>query len=307
MTFEISLRRPFSIPRVFWAGNGESWQDYHWINQKPNTEQEPSLPGEQNRKSQSDKNKQKYRLLTDITLGEAEDAYKQFENQLLPVQENWLGRNYFCQIPLKRRRGQPPMIFGRVKTCFPSDGVVDNIEEMELYFPHQDGPPDLLHIDRDEISRGSQRQVQSYFVKVRVLASGEETVELDESAPLLSVKGFYPEFESGYLDILDLNVGNQSVYPWLYVIGSRWFRAIPESIHAEMKAKFMEMIGWGKHIFNYHPEWLTSEVNTLNRTLGFKYGFTPFVLIEPGNAQETASIVAKKFNQEIFFRAKAEK
>lgn len=134
-------------------------------------------------------------------------------------------------------------------------------------------------------------------MRVRVCASANEKVELEESTSLLSVNGFYPEFESGYLDLLDMNEGNQSTYPLMYVIGSRWFDEIPESLYAEMKAKLKEMIGWGKQIFNCHPEWLTIEINTLNRALGFKHGFTPVVLTEPGNAQETAFIVAKTFEQ----------
>jgi hypothetical protein len=189
------------------------------------------------------------------------------------------------------------MVFGRVKTCYPSDGITENIEELEMYLPRKEGKPDVIHLYKDEISRRSQLQVQSYFVRVRVLASAEEKTELDESASMLSVNGFYPEFEAGYLDILDMNVDNQTAYPLMYVIGSRWFHSIPESLYAEVKSKLKEMTGWGKQIFSYHPEWLTNEVNTLNRELGYKFGFTPVVLTEPGNVKETSSIVMKTFEQ----------
>ena len=299
MTLEISLRRPFTLPRVFWAGKGESRQDYHWIGHARDEEQESASTGENNQKPPNNEDKQKYRPLTEITLGEVEDAIKLFEHQLVPAQENWIGKNHFCQIPLKRKRGQPPTVFGRVKTCYPSDGVPDNVDEMELYFPHKDGKPDVIHIYNDEISRRSQMQVQSYFVRVGVLTSAEEKVELDESVPMLSASGFHPEFDAGYLDILDMNEGNRSMYPQLYVIGSRWFDTMPESLHAEMKSRLKEMIGWGKQIFNYHPEWLTNDVNTLNRVLGYKYGFTPTLLPEPGNIHETAFIVTKVFEQLI--------
>ena len=114
------------------------------------------------------------------------------------------------------------------------------------------------------------------------------------------MNGFYPEIESGYLDILEITEQNQSVYPWLYVIGSRWFESIPNSLRDEVKGKVKEMIGWGKQIFNYHPEWLTNETNSINRTLRYKYGFTKIVLTEPGNAQEIAFIVNKTFNQLVF-------
>jgi hypothetical protein len=293
---------------VFWAGNGESRQDYHWIGHEKDTEQGSSMPGDQKKNSsQNRKDKTKYRPLADITLGEVEEAYTLYEHQLSPAQENWIGKHYFCQIPLKRGRGYPPLIFGRVKTCYPSDGFLGNVEELEMVFPHRDEAPDLVHIHKDEISRSSQRQVQSYIVKVRVLASDQEKTELTGTDPLLGKNGLYPDFESGYLDLLEMTEQTQSVYPRMFVIGSRWFSSIPESLHAEMKGKLKEMLGWGKQIFNYHPEWLGNEINTLNRELGFKYGFTPILLTEPGNAEETAIIVAKTFEREILFNPKAEK
>jgi len=59
------------------------------------------------------------------------------------------------------------------------------------------------------------------------------------------------------------------------------------------------MVGWGKHIFNYHPEWLSNEVNTLNRALGYNYKFTSILPTEPGNALGTSSIVARSFDKWI--------
>ena len=210
MTLEISLRIPFTFPRVLWARNNESRQDYHWIGHTRDEEQKPNTPGEPNQKPQYKKNRQRYRPLTDITLGDVDDAIELFKHQLLPTQENWIRKNSFCQIPLKRKRGQPSTIFGRVKTCYPSDGILDNIEEMELYFPNRDGKPDVIHIDKDEIGRDSQRPLQSYFMRVRVLASAEEKAELAESVSPLNADGFYPEYEAGYLDLLEMNDANRS-------------------------------------------------------------------------------------------------
>jgi hypothetical protein len=190
-------------------------------------------------------------------------------------------------------------VFGRVKTCYPSDGVLDNIEELELYFPQKDRAPDVLHLHKDEIRRSSQKHAQSYFVRVRVFASEREATELSEAASLLGMNGFYPEFDTGYLDLLDMTSQNQTSYPWLYVIGSRWFDSVPDSLQTEMAGKLKEMIGWDRRIFNYHPGWLSNEINTLNRTLGFKYGFTDTVLTEPGDAKQVGFIVAKLFEQSI--------
>jgi len=298
MALEISLRLPvISLPRVLRAQNDDARQ--HWVGQASPTSQKKSNQGSQGNKPQGKGNNQGYRALATIRLGEVEEAQKLFEHQLIPAGENWIGKNCFCTIPLKRiRDGRPPEIFGRVKTCFPSDGHIENIEELEILFPHKVGePPDIVHIYKEDISQYSQKLTQSYYVCVRFKASDEDAADFAEAASTFSANGFYPEFYSGYYDILEMNELNQPMYPWLYVVGSRWFDAIPDSIHAEIKIKFKEMLHWGKHIFNYHPEWLPNEVNTLNRVLGFKYGFTEQVLIEPGNIEETGIIITRTFDR----------
>jgi len=295
MTLEIFLQKPFTFPRVLWARNGESRQDYHWIGHTNDGEEKSHELGVPSQKPQRGKNKQKYRPLTDITLGDVDDAFEIFKYQLLPVRENWIGKNSFCQIPLKRKRGQPSTIFGRVKTCYPSDGLLDNIDEMELYFPNRDGEPDVVHIDKDEISRSTQRPLQSYFIRVRILASAEEKAELDDAASSLSANGFYPEFEIGYLDLLEINDANLSLHPQMHVVGSRWFASIPESIHTEMRGILKNMLQNGQHIFNYHPNWLPKEIHTLNDELGFQFGFTQQFLVEPRNVQQVSNIVNRTF------------
>jgi len=294
MTLEISLRNPFTFPRALWIKKGESRQDYHWIGHTNDEEQRSNTPGEPNQKPQNKKNKQRYRPLTDITLGDVDDALELFKHQLLPMQENWIRKNSFCQIPLKRR--QPSTIFGRVKTCYPSDGFLDNVEEMELYFPKNKGKPDVVHIDKDEISRHSQRALQSYFMRVRVLATAEEQTELAELVSPLSMNGFYPEFENGYLDLVEMNDANRLLHPWMYVIGSRWFASVPESIHTEMRSILKSMIQGGQHLFNYHPNWLPREIPTLNEELGYQFGFTSQLLVQPHNMEQVSVIVNRTFN-----------
>jgi hypothetical protein len=66
------------------------------------------------------------------------------------------------------------MVLGRMKTRFPSDGELDNVEQMELYFPNRYDKSEVLHIQRDEISRRSRIQTRSNFVQVRILASAKE-------------------------------------------------------------------------------------------------------------------------------------
>jgi len=298
MTLEISLRPPFSLPRLFRAQSDGPEQEYHWVGQNQKSVQGNTGQEKQDNAPKDGKDKGAYRPLSSITLGEVDETIHLFDHQLIPAHENWIGKNCFCTLPLKRiRDGRPPMVFGRVKTCYPSDGYLENIEDIELLFPRKDAKPDILLLHKDDISRYSQRSAQSYYVCVRFKASEQDAVDFAGADPLFSTNGFVPEFDSGFYDLLEMNDQNQSAYPWLYVVGSRWFDAIPESVHGEVKAKLEKMLHWGKRIFNYHPDWLPKEVNTLNRVLGYKYEFTPALLTEPANPQETAFIVAKFFDQ----------
>lgn len=297
MTLEISLFPPFSLPRVLLAQKGDFRQ--HWVGQTPPAALNKIEEENQGNKPQREDDEPGYRPLSKITLGEVDDAYERFKHQLIPVRENWIGKHCFCTIPLKPiRDNRPSKIFGRVKTCSPSDGYSDYIDELELIFPCTDGAlPDKVHISKEDISQFSQELTQSYYIRVQFKASEEDMTDFGGAAPQFGMNGFHLDFDSGYYDLLEMNELNQSRYPWLYVIGSRWLNAIPDSIYPEVKIKLMEMLQWGKHIFNYHPEWLSTEINTLNRVLGFKYGFTEQVLVEPGNIEETGIIVARIFDR----------
>lgn len=299
MTLALSLRFPFSLPRVFRAHRGEPQQEYHWIGKTGEAQQETGSK-EPDKKPTGEKNEQGYRSLAKIQLGEVESALAFFEHQLLPAhvtQENWIGKNLFCIVPLKRNRdGRPPVIFGLVKTCYPSDGHVENVEDVEILFPRKNSAPDLIYLHKDDISLYSQKHVQSFYLRVQFKASEEDAADFEGSDPLFHANGFHLEFDHGYYDLLEMNEQNQSDYPRLYVIGSRWLASLPESRYFEITSRFKEMLGWGKLIINYHADWLPKDVNTLNRALGFKYEFTPTLLTEPSTPQETAYITAKLFD-----------
>ena len=299
MTLEISLRPSFVFPRVLRAQKNDSRQ--HWVGQASSTPQKKTGGGSQGNKPQQDDDEQGYRPLAKIKPGEVKDAFEYFKSQLIPVYEDYIAENHFCTIPLKRTQdSRPSMIFGRVKVCLPSDGYIDNIEDVELLFPRKNKVPDRVRIYKDDISQYSQRSALSYHVRVRFKVSEEDAVDFAETESLFGLNGFHPEFDSGYYDLLEMNHQNQAAYPWLYVIGSRWYDSIPNGIHTEVRIKLLEMLQWGKQIFNYHPDWLPREINTLNKVLGFKYEFTNAVLTEPATPQETAYILAKIFDRDIF-------
>jgi hypothetical protein len=298
MAFEIALTPLFSLPRLLRAHSDEPEQEYHWLGQTRETQQKQTGAEGPGRKPAGEKNDQGYRRLASIRLGEVEDALSLFERQRLPVHENWIGKNHFCTIPLKRiRDGRPPLIFGRVKTCYPSDGHLDNVEDIELLFPRKGGAPDLIHLRREDISLYAQKPVQSFGLRVQFKASVEDAADFDGSGSLFAKHGFYPEFDGGYHDLLEMDDLNQSTYPHLYIIGSRWFDSIPESVHVEVGAKLEKMLHWNRRIVNYHPAWLPKEVNSLNSALGLKYKLTRYFLSEPENPKQTADLVAIEFDE----------
>jgi hypothetical protein len=115
MAFEITLKPPFSLPQFLRAQREEPKQEYHWLGKTRAAPKNKNGSGDQDRQQPGRKGGQKYRPLSSIRLGEVEEALSLFEGQIRPAHENWIGKNHFCSIPLKRiKDGRPPLIFGRV-------------------------------------------------------------------------------------------------------------------------------------------------------------------------------------------------
>src|SRR5512139_2107825 len=248
MALETAFRRFSLLPGFIQTGNGEP-RKAHWLGDKRKQSTTPQQDQDQRRQDDRPPQPQDtrgYRDLTSLTLGEVDDAYNHFKHQLVPSPaEAWIAKNYFCQIPLKRRgEERPPVVFGRVKTCYPSDGYVNNIEELELYFPRRDAAPDLLHIRFDDISL--QKPTQSYCIGVKSCLSEEELADFSRSENIFLEKGFAPLYETGYIDLLDVNEQNRSALPWLYVVGSGWFASIPDSVQLEIREQLRNLVRWQK-------------------------------------------------------------
>lgn len=308
MTFEIALKRSLLLPHFAQKGDDKTppsgMKRIHWVG-----DQESSRPGQDrnqggNRKEKkSDKTEVRtpqdargYRELSSIMLGEVSDAHKYFASQLLPSPyPAWLATNHFCMMDLRSRRGCPPAMFGRVKTCYPSDGYIQNIQQMEIYFPQKDRAPDVVLLHSDDILHDPHKPVQSFCMRVKFLASPEDMDNFSGYENLFIERGFLAEFEPGYIDLLDVHEQSHSALPWFYVIGSRWFASIPESVRVEVREQLGRLIHGNQLIFNYHPERLPHEVRSLNREFGFKHGFTDFAFVEPESPQQTAQIVASTF------------
>jgi len=306
MTFEIALKRSLLIPhfaqkrdektpspgrKIHWVGDREPAQSRQKQNQ-------PAGPKDHKPNQEEGGDPRGYRELSTIPLGEVSDAQNYFASQLLPSPyPAWMATNHFCLLHLARQRGRPPAIFGRVRTCYPSDGYVQNIQQMEIHFPQKDRVPDVVLLHADEISHDPQKPAQSFCVRLKFLATPEDMADFDGYENLFLEKGFLPEFENGYIDLLELSDQSHAALPWLYVISSRWFASIPESLQPEIRSSLQNLMYWNKLIFNYHPKALSPEINTLNDEIGFNYGFTEHYLITPQNPQQTAQIVASSFEK----------
>ncbi len=302
MALETALRQFFLLPGFIQTGNGEPRNKAHWLGNKQSTTPQQ----DQNQRRQDDRLPQRrdprgYRDLSSLTLGEVEDAYNYFKPQLVASPaEAWIAKNYFCQIPLKRRgEDGPPVIFGRIKTCYPSDGHINNIEEFEMYFPRQDSTPDPLHIRFDDVSL--QKPTQSYCIGVKLYVSEEEMADFSRSENIFLEKGFAPLYETGYIDLLDVNEQNQSDLPWLYVIGSGWFASIPDTVQPEVREQLRNLVRWQKNIFNYHPKRYSFQYLSLNEELDYQYGFTEHYLVAPQTTEQTLRKVEERFGG-IFMR-----
>ena len=295
MTLETAFRRFTLLPRFIQTGNGEP-RKAHWLgNRQQTTPQQDSNQGGQQDRPPKRLDTRGYRELSSITLGEVDDAFRFFKPQLIASPaESWLGRNYFCYLPLKRRGGErPPAIFGRVKSCYPSDGYIHNVEELEMYFPRPDGQPDVLHLHQYDIS--PQAQTDSYCVGVKFYVSEQEMTDFRGAENIFIEKGFAPMYDNGYLDLLDMNEHQRPALPWLHVIGSGWFASIPDSVQGEVRENLRNLVRWNHAVFNYHPRRYSLQYRSLNEELDFHYGFTDHYLVAPQDTGQALQKVEESF------------
>ena len=298
MALETLLKSSLFLPRFVQTGNDEP-RKIHWVGNKERTHANHGQGGKKNDESPKQRSSRGYRDLSTITLGEVSDAHKFFAGQLTSSPyPSWIAPNYFCMIHLVQKHDdRPPAVFGRVKTCYPSDGYIQNIQEMELLLPVKDSKPDIVLLRARDILLTQNKSVQSDCIRVRFLASPEDVADFNGHENIFIQQGYVLEFNTGYIDLLDVNEHNHEALPWLFVIGSRWFASIPESVQPEIREKLTRLIHWNTLIFNYHPEGIGREIRTLNRELGLKAGFSDIFFYEPENPHQTSKIIAGVFDR----------
>jgi hypothetical protein len=295
MTLETAFRRFTLLPRFIQTGNGEPRKAHYLGRDEASPLERKQDQGRKNDNAPKKPGSSKYRELADITLGEVEEVYTHFKAQLVPSPaEAWIAKNYFCQFPLKRKGDErPPVVLGRVKTVYPSDGYVNNVEELEMYFPRRDSAPDLLHVRLDDIAL--QKPTYSYCVGVKFYVSEEEMADFSHSENIFIEKGFAPLYDTSYIDLLDVNEQNYSALSWLHVIGSGWFASIPNSLQPEIRQQLQNLVHWNKVVYNYHPKRYSLRYRSLNEELDFNYGFTEHYLVAPQDTDQTLKKVEERF------------
>jgi len=295
MTLETAFRRFTLLPRFIQTGNGEPRKAHYLGRDEASPIERKQDQGRKHDNAPKKPGSSKYRDLADIALGEVEEVYNHFKSQLVPSPaEAWVAKNYFCQLPLKRKGDdRPPVVFGRVKTVYPSTGYVDNLEEMELYFPNQVAAPDVLHVRVEDIS--PQKPTFSYCVGVKFYVSEEEMADFSHSENIFIERGFAPFYDTSYIDLLDVNEQNHSSLSWLHVIGSGWFASIPDSVQPEIRQQLQNLAHWNQAIFNYHPRRYSLRYRSLNEELDFNVGFTEQYLIAPQDTDQVLKKVEESF------------
>jgi hypothetical protein len=299
MAFEISLRPPFSLPRLLRAHADEPEQGYHWVGQTHETSQGSAEPGTQGEDPQGKKGKKGHRPLSSIKSYEVDEVSRAFAPQLVrsPL-DGWIARNHFCRVHLKSQMGRrPPVVFGRVKSCYPEEGHAENVQEFDLLFPNRNVEPDVIHLQAGMVNFRAPQPVESFCLRVRFLFLAEERAEFQNREGSFLAEGFQPEIRDDYLELMEMNEQNQSSHPWLYVIGSRWLTSVPDFRYDVILGRLREMLGWGKRIVNYHPGWLPKEVHSVNRALGLKYKLSKYYLTEPENPEDGANALKIEFGE----------
>lgn len=297
MTLETAFRRFTLLPRFIQTGNGEPRKAHYLGRDEATPIERKQDQGRKNDNAPKKPGPERYRDLADITLGEVQEVYDHFKDQLVPSPaEGWIAKNYFCQLPLKRKgEDRPPAVFGRVKTVYPGDGYVNNVEEMEMFFPRRDAAPDILHIRLDDLAL--QKPAYSFCAGIKFYVSEEEMADFSHSENIFLERGFAPLYETSYMDLLDIDEQHYSSLPWLHVIGSGWFAAIPDSVQPEIRQQLQNIVRWNKAIFNYHPKRYALQYRSLNEELDFSYGFTEHFLVAPQNTDQVLKKAEERFGE----------
>lgn len=230
-----------------------------------------------------------------ISPGEAQSALALYQDQLTSTDDGALIRkNGFYTIPLLRYSGAPAFVFGRVKVCMPSDGHIQDMQEMELSFPQAGGAPDRIVLEPREVDL--EEPVQSYRVRVKIFGAEADRADFMPFARKFAEAGFDFDFGRDFNDLLETDLLEKESLPWFHVIGSRWFAQIPRSRREAVKRVLLRLCSRETLIINYHPR-RAGRIRPLNEELEFQPRLSEFLLSDPKNPGQVHFAVRTVFEK----------
>jgi hypothetical protein len=301
MALDLSLRRFSLLPRFIQTGNGEP-PKAHFVRR---SDPLPAGGDQETGGNHDDDPKQskpgKHRRLSDITMGEVRQAIKLYERQLVAVDGvEWVAANYFCTFPLQRPlfdQGRSPVVFGRVGSCYPTEGIRENLRELELYFPHKNEAPELFQLRNGELNH--QEPIQSYRLGIKMYLSKKEQREFLQDNDQFLHLGYAPSYEAEYRDMLELSERDRPALPWVYVFGSEWFATVPDSWQVDVKRQIDKLLRWNRVVLNFHPRRHLLKYKSLNDEMEFNLGFTEHYLFMPQDTEQTALKLDEVFGEKF--------
>lgn len=230
-----------------------------------------------------------------ISPGEVQSAFALYENQLMPTDDGALvRRSGFYTIPLLRYSGAPAFLFGRVKVCMPTDGHIQDMQEVELSFPQAGGAPERIVLEPHDVNL--EEQVQSYRVRVKIFGAEADRADFMPYQRKFAEAGFDFDFGGDYNDLLQTDLLERESLPWFHVIGSRWFARIPASRREGVKRMLLRLCSRETLILNYHPRHARG-VLPLNEQLEFQPRLSEFLLSDPWSPEQVHFAVRTVFEK----------
>ncbi|MFT3895294.1 MAG: hypothetical protein QM730_27025 [Anaerolineales bacterium] len=238
--------------------------------------------------------------LTEVTDTDVEMAMQFFGPQLRTAWDhNLIKKQRFCTIRLVGNGG-PAVIFGRVSTCYPHDGEIRSIRQMDILFPRLETEPAIVTVtEKDILSDDFGDPPTSYLFRIQILGDAEDGSEFEGKDEDFQKKGFSAELNYEFDDLQSFHIQSDEQkfsMPWVYVISSRWISMLPKDIYAVVFANLKNILMQrNRIIINYHPDGYSS----LNKVFKLRPGVSPIWFHDADTVDDVLDITEQTFNSLI--------
>ncbi len=236
------------------------------------------------------------RKLWMIAPGEVQDAFTLYEKQLILTDDGAvIKKNSFYTLPMLKYSGAPSFLFGRVTVSMPTDGYLQDVQEVELAFPQAGGKPERVVVEPHNVD--TQNQIQSYRIRMKFYGTEDDRADFSRHERKFAEVGFAFDFSDNFTELLELDPLERESLPWFHVIGSRWFSAVPHSWQEDVRKKLNWLCAQETLILNYHPSHAPADVNNLNDELDYTYRLSDFYLSDLKKPEQIIYMVKTIFNK----------